>query len=58
MRGMLQHKVLKLAHIPEGHIDLLSNNSIKIRDFDSVSNRWQGFKNKDRLDHLKMPEKH
>ena len=38
------------AYSTEGHIDLLSNNSIKISDFDSVSNRWQGFKSKDRLD--------
>lgn len=38
------------AYSTEGHIDLLSNNSIKISDFDTVTNRWQGFKSKDRLD--------
>ena len=33
----------------EGHIDLLSDTSIKISDFDSLSSRWNGFKHADKL---------
>ena len=33
----------------EGHIDLLSNTSIKVSDFDSLSSRWNGFKHADKL---------
>ena len=38
------------AYSNEGHIDLLSKSSIKISDFDTLTNRWQGFRHKDRLD--------
>ena len=33
----------------EGFIDLLSNSSIKVSDFDSLSSRWNGFKHADKL---------
>ncbi len=38
------------AYSTEGHIDLLSNTSIKISDFDNVNKRWQGFRHKDKMD--------
>jgi len=34
----------------EGHIDLVSDTSIKISDFDSLSSRWNGFKHADKLE--------
>lgn len=33
----------------EGFIDLLSDSSIKVSDFDSLSSRWNGFKHADKM---------
>lgn len=38
------------SYSTEGHIDLLSNSSIRVAEFDSVYKRWQGFKHRDRMD--------
>ena len=38
------------SYSSEGHIDLLSNSSIKVSDFDTLTNRWQGFRHQDKLE--------